>query len=112
MSMDYIKTAIRNIKKYKIYSFINIFGLAIGMACAIYILLWVQDELSYDGFHENKNNIFRVVTLFNNDGNTFYGTQTSPPVAPYLKNNFPEIQKSTTFGSSWLTGNSRNIIYR
>ena len=58
------------------------------MACAIFILLWVPDELSYDGFHENKDNIFRVVTIFNNEGNTYYGEQTSPPVAPYLKTIF------------------------
>jgi len=110
MFKNYVKITLRNIAKYKGYSFINIAGLAIGMACTIFILLWVQDELSYDGFHENKDNIFRVVTKFENEGNTFYGAQTSAPVAPYLKNNFPEIQKSTTVCNSWLTGNSRNII--
>ena len=110
MFNNYIKTAFRNIKNSKIYSIINISGLAIGMACAIFILLWVQDELSYDGFHENKDNIYRVATKFINDGNTFYGGQTSPPVAQYLKTNFPEIQKSTAVCGSWLTGNSRNII--
>jgi len=110
MFKNYITIAFRNLTRQKGYSFINITGLAIGMACAIFILLWVQDELSYDGFHENKDNIFRVVTLFNNEGNTFYGAQTPAPVAPFLKNNFPEIQKSTTVCNNWLTGNSRNII--
>jgi putative ABC transport system permease protein len=110
MFRNYFKIAFRNLKRQKGYSFINITGLAIGMACAIFILLWVQDELSYDGFHKNKDNIFRVVTKFENEGNTFYGAQTSAPVAPYLKNNFPEIQKSTTACNSWITGNSRNVI--
>jgi putative ABC transport system permease protein len=110
MIKNYLKIAFRNLTRQKGYSFINITGLAIGMACAVLILLWVQDELSYDGFHENKDNIFRVATLFNNEGNTFYGAQTPAPVALFLKNNFPEIQKSTTVCSSWLTGNSRNII--
>jgi putative ABC transport system permease protein len=110
MFKNYLKIAFRNLTKQKSYSFINITGLAIGMACAIFILLWVQDELSYDRFHVNNDHIFRVVTKFIDEGNTYYGEQTSAPVAPFLKNNFPEIQKSTTFCSSWLTGNSRNII--
>ncbi len=110
MIKNYLKIAIRNLTRQKGYSFINITGLAIGMACAILILLWVQDELNYDGFHENQDNIFRVVTRFDNEGNTIYGAQTPAPVAPFLKNTFPEIQKSTTVCSNWLTGNSRNII--
>ncbi len=110
MFKNYLKVAFRNLTRQKGYSFINITGLAIGMVCAIFILLWVQDELSYDGFHENKDNIFRVATLFNVEGNTVYGAQTPAPVASFLKNNFPEILKSTTVCSNWLTGNSRNII--
>jgi predicted permease len=110
MFRNYLKIALRNLTRQKGFSFINIAGLAIGMACAIFILLWVQDELSYDAFHEKKDNIFRVATLFNNEGNTFYGDQTSAPVAPFLKNNYPEIQESTTVNFGWLTGNSRNII--
>jgi putative ABC transport system permease protein len=110
MIKNYLKIAFRNLTRQKGYSLINITGLAIGMACAIFILLWVQDELSYDGFHENKDNIFRVATAFNEEGNTFYGAQTPAPVASFLKNNFPEIQKSTTVNFGWLTGNSRNII--
>ncbi len=107
---NYLKIALRYLTRQKGYSFINITGLAIGMACAIFILLWVQDELSYDGFHENKDNIFRVAALFKEEGNEIYGDQTSAPVAPFLKNNFPEIQESTTVNFGWLTGNSRNII--
>ncbi|MCU0645441.1 MAG: ABC transporter permease, partial [bacterium] len=110
MFKNYLKIAFRNLTRQKGYSFINITGLAIGMACAIFILLWVQDELSYDRFHKNKDNIFRVAAKFINEGNTFYGAQTSAPVAPFLKNNFPEIQMSTTVCNNWLTGNSRNII--
>ncbi len=110
MFRNYIKIALRNIMKHRGYSFINISGLAIGMACAIFILLWVQDELSFDGFHANKDNLFRVVTAFHEEGEVFNGAQTPAPAAPALKSNFPEILKSTTVSSSWLTGNSRNII--
>jgi len=110
MIKNYLKIAFRNLTRQKGYSLINITGLAVGMACAIFILLWAQDELNYDGFHQNKDNIFRVATLFYEEGGTFHGAQTPAPVASFLKNNFPEIQKSTTVNFGWLTGNSRNII--
>jgi putative ABC transport system permease protein len=110
MFKNYLKIALRYLTRQKGYSFINITGLAIGMACAIFILLWVQDELNYDGFHENKDNIFRVAALFKEEGNEIYGSDTSAPVASFLKNNYPEIQDSTTVNFGWLTGNSRNII--
>jgi len=57
MFKNYLKISLRNIKRHKGYSFINIAGLAIGMAICILILLWVQDELNYDRFHENGENI-------------------------------------------------------
>jgi putative ABC transport system permease protein len=60
MLKNYIKIALRNIKKHKGYSFINIAGLAVGMACCIIILLWVQDELSFDRHHENADRIYRI----------------------------------------------------
>jgi len=110
MIRNYLKIALRNLTRQKGYSSINITGLAIGMACAIFILLWVQDELNYDGFHENKDNIFRVAALFKDEGGEIYGANTSAPVASFLKNNYLEIQESTTVNFGWLTGNSRNII--
>lgn len=60
MVSNYLKMALRNIKKHKGYSFINIAGLAVGMTCCILILLWVQDELSYDRYHENADRIYRI----------------------------------------------------
>ena len=60
MIKNYIKIALRNIKKHKGYSFINIAGLAVGMACCILILLWVEDELSYDKYHKNADRIYRI----------------------------------------------------
>ncbi|HUU05617.1 MAG TPA: ABC transporter permease [Patescibacteria group bacterium] len=60
MLKNYLKAAWRSILKQRGYSFINVFGLASGMACCIFLLLWVQDELSYDRFHENAARIFRV----------------------------------------------------
>ncbi len=60
MLQNYFKIAIRSILKNSIYSFINIAGLSIGIACSILILLWVADEYSYDGFHKNYNSIYRL----------------------------------------------------
>jgi len=63
MFKNYIKVSLRSLWKYKGYSLINLVGLATGMACFILILLWVQDELSYDRSHENTNQIYRAVRL-------------------------------------------------
>ena len=61
MFTNYIKVAFRQLIRQKGYSFINIIGLTIGMACFILIGLWVQDELSFDRFHEKKDRIFRIL---------------------------------------------------
>jgi putative ABC transport system permease protein len=93
MFKNYLKIAFRNIRKHLGYSLINVAGLAIGMACCILILLFVFDELSYDKFNENHDRIYRVTRKwFNADGvvNLHLG-HVAPPVAPLLKNDFPEI---------------------
>ena len=60
MLKNYLKIAVRNFVKHKLYSFINVCGLAIGLACALFILLWVRDEISFDRFHKNAAAIYRV----------------------------------------------------
>jgi len=60
MFKNYFKIALRNILRHKAYSFLNISGLSIGMACSILILLWVQNELSYDRFNTNAAQIYRI----------------------------------------------------
>ena len=57
MLQNYLKIALRNLLRQKAFSFINVAGLATGMACSILILLWVQDELSYDRFHVHSDNL-------------------------------------------------------
>jgi putative ABC transport system permease protein len=61
MLRNYLKIALRNLLKHKGYTFINVFGLAVGIACCVLILLFVRDELSYDRFHEKADRIYRVV---------------------------------------------------
>ncbi len=93
MVKNYLKIAYRNIKRHKGYSFINVSGLAIGMACCILILLFVFDELSYDKFHENHDRIYRVTRKWlNEDGVvSLHLGHVAPPVAPLLANDFPDI---------------------
>lgn len=94
MFRNYLKIALRNIRKHKGYALINIIGLAIGMVCCILILLWVQDELSYDRYHENADRIYRVTRLwYDADGivNLHLG-HVAPPIGPLLENDFNEIE--------------------
>ncbi|MFC2133205.1 ABC transporter permease [Bacteroidota bacterium] len=92
MFKNYLKIAFRNIKKSKVFSFINIAGLAVGMACCILILLWVQDELSYDRFHENADYLYREVNHEEySNGEIIDFAQSPYALAPLLKDEFPEI---------------------
>ena len=92
MFKNYFKVTLRNLRKQKMYSVINISGLAIGIACSILILLWVQHELSYDRLFENSERIFRVNINWNEGG---YETYTPGPLSGTLMNDYPEIISST-----------------
>ncbi len=93
MIKNYLKIAFRVIKKHKGYSFINIAGLAVGMACCVLILLWVQDELSYDTFHQNYREIYRTVL---NVEDQWYSS--SPwALAPILESEYPEVIAATRY---------------
>jgi ABC-type antimicrobial peptide transport system permease subunit len=98
MIHNYLKIALRNIKRHKGYTFINIFGLAIGIASCILILLWVSDELSFDRFHVNIHHLFRVTRSESTpDGSLNHFASTPSPLAPSLKESYPEIIESTRF---------------
>ena len=62
MLQNYLKIALRNLFHNKVFSFINIAGLSIGLACCMLIVLYTKDEVSYDRFHKNVNNIYRITT--------------------------------------------------
>jgi putative ABC transport system permease protein len=99
MIKNYFKITWRNIKNNKIYSFINIMGLAIGMACCILILLWVQDELSYEKFHKNYSDIYLTVPELQN--NKVYANPLA--LAAVFKEQYPEVQQITRYCSRyWL----------
>jgi len=94
MVKNYLKAALRNIKKSKIYSFVNILGLSVGMACSFLILLYIQHELSYDRFHEKSDRIYRITTEWQFEGQAQIHETAAAPVAPALLNDFPEVQKA------------------
>ncbi len=93
MLFNYLKIALRNIRKEKTYAIINILGLATGMAATLLILLYVQDELSYDDYHENSDRIYRVSREWlNGEGeSTLHLGHCAPPFAPLLENDFEGI---------------------
>jgi putative ABC transport system permease protein len=84
MMKNHLKIAIRNISKNRLFSFINIAGLAIGMACAILIGKWVQNELSYDSYVKGSDSIFRVNWSYKWNGGEGVGATTPPPLAAKL----------------------------
>ncbi len=97
MFTNYAKTALRNIQKHRGYAFINIVGLAIGMACCILILLYVQFELSYDRYHENAEHIYRLAAEGNMMGRYLKLVSAPDPAAPALMQDYPEVVSATRF---------------
>ena len=93
MLKNYLKIAVRNILRQGIYSFINIIGLAVGIACCILILLFVRYELSYDKFNKKADRIYRVTREWFNEDETssLHLARVAPPIGPLLKNDFPQI---------------------
>ncbi|MFC2085945.1 ABC transporter permease [Bacteroidota bacterium] len=100
MLENYLKIALRSLWKYKGYTFINVFGLALGMACSLFIFLWVQDELSYDRFHENADSIFRVEQDQHYSGAIFHVTVTPHPVGPAFVEELSEVVNAVRF--NWM----------
>ncbi|GGB15903.1 ABC transporter permease [Puia dinghuensis] len=97
MLKNYLKIAFRNLTKYKFISFINLFGLTIGITCCLLILTYIVHEESYDRYNTKADRIWRVTRSFNNKEGivSLHLGAVAPPFAPYLQNDFPDIQKIT-----------------
>ena len=93
MLKNYLKIGLRNLLKHKKYSLINILGLAIGFTGFILIIIWVQDELSYDMFHKNSDNTYLVLRASNNK----VSAVTSKMLGPAVKSEIPEIINETGY---------------
>ena len=114
MLKNYLKIALRNFRKHKIYTFINIFGLAIGIACCILILLYVQDELNFDRFYSKADRIYRIVEKRITPEGENHVAYTMPLLGETLVKDFPEVEASARFFQGWrLTvkqGENRHIV--
>ena len=95
MLNNYVTIALRNLRRYKGYTFINIFGLAIGIACCLLILLFVQRERSYDRFHENADRLYRIYDDVRTSTGEIPAFSVSAYVGPEMTRSFPEIAAFT-----------------
>ncbi len=110
MFRNYMKIGLRNLRKHKAFSFINILGLAVGLSCCMLIGLFIQEERSYDTFHENADNIYRFTREFKSqDGSTsLHLSRVAPPFAPLLReeyiNEIEKIGRFAVFGGTVTYG--------
>jgi putative ABC transport system permease protein len=97
MLRNYFKIAWRNLMKYKFISFINLFGLTVGLTCCLLITTYIINELSYDKYNKNGNHVYRVTRNFNNAEGiiSLHLSTVAPAFGYYLPTDFPEIIKMT-----------------
>jgi putative ABC transport system permease protein len=93
--MHYLKTGLRNWRKNKTFSFINLIGLSIGTLCCLYILLYIEDQYRYDRQQRDVGDLYRVNTKFGESGDVQAGALSSPPIVPTMKKDFPEVEQFT-----------------
>jgi putative ABC transport system permease protein len=97
MTFNYFKIAVRNILRHKTYSFINIVGLAVGMACTILILMWVQYEYSFDRYHKNVDMIYRLLSNWDLGRWQNLYAISNHAVGPTMQKDYPEVVKACRF---------------
>ncbi len=96
MLKNYLKVALRNLRRYKGYTFINIMGLAVGIAACVLIFLYVQNELSYDRFHENADRTYRLTADWSNRGDSRIHQLGTPYIlAQTIRDNYPQVEHIT-----------------
>lgn len=93
MIKNYLKIAVRNLTRNKIFSFINIAGLSLGLTCCMLIVLYTKDEVSFDRFHENKDQLFRIKVTMSDDRETRTIGSTNAIHGPSFKEEIPEIKE-------------------
>lgn len=114
MLKNYALIALRNLKKYKGFSFINILGLSVGLSCCLLIGIYIQEETTYDTYHTESENIYRFTREFiSRDGTTsLHLANLAPPFAPYMKEYFNgEIDKIGRFGIYNLTAKVGDKVF-
>ncbi len=115
MLKNYLKIALRNLWKRKVYSTINILGLAIGLSSSLLIILWIVDEVSYDRFHEKEEQLYRVWNQANFDGELVSWGVTPAPLGPAMQKAFPEVVRTARLnwtGTYLLEVGEKNVLAR
>ncbi|WP_121355029.1 ABC transporter permease [Flavisolibacter nicotianae] len=95
MFRNYLKIAWRSLKKNKVFTFINVFGLSIGLTCCLLISLYIYHETSYDSYHKNASRLVQLGTTFIRDGKAERTPNCPAPMAAAMQQEFPEIEKTT-----------------
>ena len=101
MFKNYIKIAWRNLKKDKFYNLISLLGLTIGLTIAIFIIIWIQSELSYNTFTDNHQNVFRVSSNIKSGGAVQTWGESTGPVAAYALTDIPEVKHAVRLRQNW-----------
>ncbi|MCP4727675.1 MAG: FtsX-like permease family protein [bacterium] len=104
MLKNYLKIAFRNLKRSKIQTLINVFGLSTGVACCILIYLYINDELTYDRFHERAESIYEIKTRLMFGTDAFY-SEPSGPLGPALASDYPEVE-------SYVRINNKSVVVK
>jgi putative ABC transport system permease protein len=112
MIKNYFKVAIRNLLRNRVFSFINIMGLAVGMTACFLIFQYVRFESSYDSFHSHADRIYRVVGDIKTPTETVSTGLTVTPIAPNLKKDFPEIEDAVRLSRDGILVHRGNIKYQ
>jgi putative ABC transport system permease protein len=103
MLLNHLKIALRALVRNKVYSFINIGGLATGITTCILLILWATDELSYNGFHKKTESIYKVIANFDNGGKRVIWTETPAPIATFGKAEVPAIADAVRIKNDWIS---------
>ena len=113
MFRNYLIVALRNVLRQKLYAFINVFGLAIGLACCILIFLYVRHEWQYDAFHANADRIYRVIVRETRpDGGVGFSTLHPTTLAQALKEEFPGVKRASGFIRTRSQVSYRKIFFQ
>lgn len=97
MLKNLLKISLRTLIKDKTYSFLNIAGLTIGITCSLFLLMYIMHELSYDRYHKNAPNVYRVVSNIKETDNAFTWAVAQIPLAEELRDNYPEVKNAVRF---------------
>ena len=105
MFRNYFTVAVRHLNSQKGYSFINVMSLSLGIACALLILLYIRDELSYDRYHEKADRIYRVISEERDGDQVVRTAEVMMPTVKFMREDFPEVEDMVRFippGNAWM----------